>query len=77
MTLMIIDAVMCMCEVSGSGSAETSFSNDFSPHDTKPCGAFFLTMRLRFFSSSPALRTAAAFSISCSGASTTTVPAVS
>ena len=63
--------------MSGSGSACTSRSKVGSPQDTKPSGAFFFTIRLSFFSSSPALRRSRSFSTSWSGACTTTVPAVS
>ena len=44
---------------------------------TTPVGAFLRTIFLRFAASSPALRSAASFSISHSGAITTTVPDVS
>ena len=77
MTLMSIAAVSFSCGVSGSGSAMTSRSYEASPHVICPAGAFLRTMRLSFLASSPALRTETSFSISCSGASTTTVPAVS
>ena len=52
-----------------------------SPQDTKPSGGFFLTTWRSFFWSSPnfavALAIALTFSMTCSGACTTTVPAVS
>ncbi len=77
MTLMSIAAVSCRCGESGSGWASTSRSNDAALQFTNPAGAFLRTTFLSFFGSSPALRTATSFSISWSGASTTTVPAVS
>ena len=64
-------------ETSGSGVPLTSFSNVPWPQETKPSGGFLRWTRLSFFGSSPALRTSRAFSISCSGASTTTCPIVS
>ena len=74
---MSIAAVSFSCGVSGSGSAATSRSYEPSPQVIWPAGAFLRTIFFSFLGSSPALRTAASFSISCSGASTTTVPAVS
>jgi hypothetical protein len=59
-------------DCSGSGDAATSRSYVRSLHVTKPSGAFFLTTLRRFFGSSPAFASALAFSISCSGAYTTT-----
>ena len=41
-----------------------------------PCGGFLRTTLRRFFGSSPALASGFAFSITCSGACTTTVPIV-
>ena len=73
-TLMSIAAVSCKCEVSGSGSASTSLSKDPRPQLTTPVGAFLRTIFLRLAGSSPALRSAASFSISQSGAITTTLP---
>jgi hypothetical protein len=69
--------VICMCDVSVSGVASMSLRNDGSPHETKPSGAFLRMILRFFFGSSPALRIAARFSVSCSGACATTVPAVS
>ncbi len=77
MTLMSIAAVSDSCGTSGSGSASTRRSNDPRPQLTTPVGAFLRTIFLRFAASSPALRSAASFSISHSGAITTTVPEVS
>ncbi len=77
MTFSSIALVICMCEVSVSGSAATSLRKLGSPQDTKPAGAFFETHLRRFFGSSPILASALRFSDSCSGACTTTVPAVS
>ncbi len=77
MTLSSIALVICMCEVRVSGVASMSFRNDGSPHDTNPSGAFLRMIFRFFFGSSPALRIAARFSVSCSGAWATTVPAVS
>ena len=48
------------------------FSNVCSDQPTKPSGACLRLSFFRFFGSSPALATAMAFSISCSGAWTTT-----
>ncbi len=76
-TLISIAAVSFSWGTSGSGSAATSRSKDASPHDTNPAAAFLRTTFRSFFGSSPALRSATSFSISWSGASTTTVPAVS
>ena len=68
-------------EVRGSGSEATSVSNVGFPQDTKPCGGFFRTTCRSFFWSSPNLAwaffMALLFSMTCSGAWTTTVPAVS
>lgn len=77
MTLMSMALVICMDEVSVSGSASTSLRKDGSPHETKPSGAFLRTILRRFLGSSPAFSSALRFSLSCSGACTTTVPAVS
>ena len=74
---MSIAAVSCSCGTSGSGSASTSRSKVDSLQFTNPCGAFLRTTFFSFFGSSPALAIEAAFSISWSGAITTTVPAVS
>ena len=65
------------CDVSGSGSAVTSRSNVGSPQPIEPSGGFLRTTLRRFFGSSPALASACTFSTTCSGACTTTVPAVS
>ena len=77
MTLSTIEWLTWKLDVSGSGSAATSFSKDGLPQLTNPSGAFFRTTRLRFFASSPALASRRSFSTSCSGACTMTVPAVS
>ena len=64
-------------EVSGSGSAATSFSNVASLQDTAPSAGFFRTTLRRFFGSSPALASAFSLATTCSGACTTTLPTVS
>jgi hypothetical protein len=67
--------------VRGSGSAATSRSKVGLPHETMPSGGFFFTTRRRAKAASPALARALAkdfsFSMTCSGAWTTTRPAVS
>ena len=77
MTLSTIAWVTRKLEVSGSGSAATSRSKVGSPQATKPSGGFLRTTLRRFFGSSPALASAFSFSITCSGACTTTRPGVS
>ena len=64
-------------DCSGSGSAATSRSKVGLPQPTKPSGGFLRTTLRRFLGSSPALASAFSFSITCSGAWTTTVPTVS
>ncbi len=66
-----------MRETSASGVPVESLVNVPSPHDTKPSGAFLRWILRCFLTSSPALRTSRAFSMSCSGASTMTWPTVS
>ncbi len=65
------------CDVSGSGSAATSLSKVVSDQLTKPSGGLRRTTFRFFAASSPALATARWFSMTCSGASTTTSPATS
>ena len=77
MTLSNIAWVTRIRETSGSGSAATSRSKASSVHVTWPSGAFLRCTRFSFFGSSPAFFTSRAFSTMCSGACTTTVPAVS
>ena len=77
MTDSTIACVIRMRETIGSGSAPMSRSNDACPHETNPSGAFLRLILFFFFGSSPALATARAFSMSCSGASATTSPSVS
>jgi hypothetical protein len=77
MTFSTMACVTLKLEVSGSGSAATSRSNVGFPHDTKPSGGFLRTTLRRAFGSSPALARAFSFSTTCSGACTTTRPAVS
>ena len=60
-----------------SGSATVRRSKVFSDQETSPSRADFLRIFFSFFGSSPALRRSFTFSISCSGAWTTTVPSVS
>ncbi len=48
-TFRIIEWLTCMDEVSGSGSAARSRSNEFSLHDTNPSGGFLRTTFLSFF----------------------------
>ena len=76
-----IACVTVKLDVSGSGTDSTSRLYVGSPQDTKPSGGFFLTTWRSFFWSSPNLAVALAiaftFSVTCSGAWTTTVPAVS
>ena len=77
-TLSNIEWVTAKCEPSGSGSAAASNRSWVAlVHETKPSGGFLRCTRRRFFSSSPALASNRTFSTSCSGACTTTVPAVS
>ena len=76
-TLSSIAWLTAKLDCSGSGSAATSRSNVGSPQATKPSGGFLRTTLRRFFGSSPALASAFSFSTTCSGACTTTVPAVS
>ncbi len=77
MTLSIIAWLTCMLDVRRSGSASMSLRKLGSPHETKPSGAFLRTSFRRFFTSSPARSSILMFSVSCSGACATTVPAVS
>ncbi len=77
MTLSSIEWLTLKLEVSGSGSAATIFSNDASPQETNPSGAFLRVNLRRFFGSSPIFASALAFSTTCSGACTTTPPTVS
>jgi hypothetical protein len=74
MTLISIAAVSFSCGTSGSGAAAMSRSYDPSPQLTTPVGAFLRTIFLRLAGSSPAFASATAFSISHSGAMTTTLP---
>ncbi len=70
--LMIVACVIRIREVSSSGRPVVRCSKVFSDHDTKPAGGcFFVTFR-RFFGSSPAFARAFVFSMTCSGACTTT-----
>jgi hypothetical protein len=69
--------LICMLLVSVSGSAEISRLKLGSPQLTNPSGARFFTTFFSFFGSSPAFAISRAFSVSCSGACATTVPAVS
>ena len=62
---------------SSSGSAVSRRSYVDSDQVVRPCGADFLRSRLSFFGSVPARWRSRKFSISCSGAWTTTVPSVS
>ena len=77
MTFSTIACVTVKLDVSGSGSAATSRSKVGLPQDTKPVGGFLRTTLRRAFGSSPALARAFSFSTTCSGACTTTRPAVS
>ncbi len=65
---------------SGSGSPATSFSKVASVQTTVPSGGFFSWALLFFFPAatrSAALALAFSFSMTCSGACTTTKPEVS
>ena len=64
-------------DTSASGSAATSRSKTSSVQVTMPSGAFLRCTLRCFFGSSPAFCSALWFSTTCSGACTTTVPAVS
>ena len=64
-------------DVSGSGGAATSRWKVGSPQDTNRSGGFLRTTLRRIFGSSPALARARSFSMTCSGACTTTEPAMS
>ncbi len=63
--------------VRGSGSASRSRSKVESVQFTAPAGAFLRTTFLSFFGSSPALASSLRFSMTCSGAMTSTSPTVS
>src|SRR3546814_13565533 len=76
-TFRSIECDTAKLDVSGSGSAATSFSDVASPHDTKPSGGFFRTSFRFFLGSSPALATAFSFPTTCSGDCTPTAPSVS
>lgn len=66
-----------MLLVSGSGAASTRRVIVFSLHGTMPSGTLRRTSFRRFFGSSATFANCLRFSTSCSGACTTTVPAVS
>ena len=66
-----------MLLVSFSGSPSTSRFIVASLHGTMPSGTFLRTSLRRFFGSSATFANCLRFSTSCSGAWTTTVPAVS
>ena len=86
-----MECVIRMRETSGSGSAETRRSKVAGPQETKPAGGDLRlpdlpdclirlarsASSLTFANFAAALRSAALFSITCSGAWTTTVPEVS
>jgi hypothetical protein len=75
-TFSSIEWVTAKLDASGSGGAATSRSNVGLPQDTNPFGGTLRTTLRRFFGS-PARFSARSFSITCSGACTTTVPDVS
>ena len=77
MTLSSIEWLTWKLEVSGSGSASTRRSKVGWPQPIEPSGGFLRTTLRRFFGSSPALARAFSFSMTCSGACTTTRPTVS
>ena len=82
MTLSTIAWVTVKLEVSGSGSELTRRSKVGLPQEIAPSGGFFLTTRRRATASSPpvlarALAKDRSLSMTCSGAWTTTRPAVS
>ncbi|SLI88122.1 Uncharacterised protein [Mycobacteroides abscessus subsp. abscessus] len=64
-------------ETIGSGLAATRRWKVSSLQDTNPSGGLRRCTLRCFFGSSPALASRRAFSTSCSGACTTTVPTVS
>ncbi len=66
-----------MRETSGSGSASTSRWNCSSVQVTNPSGGFLRCTLRCFLGSSPAFCSARWFSMTCSGACTTTDPDVS
>ena len=66
-----------MLLVSASGAASTNRVIVASPHGTMPSGALRRTNFRRFFGSSATLANCLRLATSCSGACTTTVPAVS
>ena len=76
-TSRIMDVDTRMLLVSGSGAASISRFWVASLHGTMPSGTLRRTSLRRFFGSSATFANCLRFSTSCSGAWTTTVPAVS
>ena len=77
MRLSSIECVMRMRLTSASGSLATMRSKLSSLQLMKPSGGFLRCTFLSFFGSSPAFAMLRVFSMTCSGAWTTTVPLVS
>ena len=77
MTLSRVEWLTRIRETIASGSAATSLSKVCSLQVTAPSGGFLRWTLRRFLGSSPALASAFSFSMTCSGACTTTVPEVS
>ena len=76
-TLSSSECVIRKWLISGSGWACTSRSKVSLPQETVPGTAFFFTIFLRLAGSLVALAAIRSFSMTCSGACTTTVPEVS
>ena len=72
-----MECVMRRRGFSVSGTASIRRSKVCLFQVTKPSGGCFFLILRSFFGSSPALATSFAFSMSCSGASATTMPSVS